>query len=99
MVSQNPHFVRRTALATLEISAIVEVLSEVFVLHLIAELVLQPFFALLGGLSVVAAQKQEHHQVKKLVDGLIVVTSSSLLLYVLGSLAGNWGSLDKADLL
>jgi hypothetical protein len=98
-VGEERHFVRRAALATLEISAIVEVLSEIFVLHLIAEIVLQPFLALLGGLSVVAAQRREHHQVKRLVDGLILIASIGLLLYVVVNLVGHWDSLDKVDLL
>lgn len=99
MVRKDPHFVRSTALATLEFSAIVEVLSEVFVLHLLAELILQPFLAMLGGLSVVAAQKHDHHQVKKLADSLIVIASAALLLYVLVSLVNSWESVDTADLL
>lgn len=98
-VSTEPRFVRRTTLAALEFSAFVEVLSEVFVLNLAAEFVLQPVLALFGGTSVVAAMKQEHHRVKKLVDALILLGSVSLLLYVVVSLVTNWGSLDKADLL
>ncbi|HEX2192872.1 MAG TPA: hypothetical protein VHH09_06720 [Acidimicrobiales bacterium] len=98
-VSAERHFLRRTALATLELSALVQVLSEVFVLSLVAEVTLQPVFALLGGLSVVAAREREHRQVKTLVDGLILVGSTALLLYVVVGLANNWSSLDKGDLL
>lgn len=50
-------------------------------------------------MSIVAAQKPEHRQVKKLVDGLMVVASIWLLLYVVVGLVNNWGSLDKGDLL
>lgn len=98
-LSKEQHSVRRTALAALELSTLVEVLSEVFVLNLVAELILQPLFALLAGLSVVAAQKPGHRQVKTMVDGLILVGSVALLLYVVAGLVNNWGSLDKADLL
>lgn len=70
-----------------------------FVLNLLAELIVQPLFALLGGLSVVAAQKHEHRQVKRTVDRMIAVASVALLLHVVVGLLSNWGSLDKADLL
>jgi hypothetical protein len=98
-VSAERHFLRRTALATLELSTLVEVLSEIFVLSLVAEVILQPVFGLLGGLSVVAAREREHHQVKTLVDGLILVGSMALLLYVVVGLVNNWSSVDKGDLL
>lgn len=98
-VSHEPHFVRRTTVATLELSALVEVLSELFVLTLAAELILQPAFGVLGGMSVVAAQKPEHRPAKRLVDGVIVVASALLLVYVTVSLVSNWESVDKADLL
>jgi hypothetical protein len=98
-VSKEPHFVRRTALATLEVSALIEVLSEVFVLNLIPELFLQPAFALFGGVSVVAARKPEHRAAKRLADGLLLMASAALLLYVVVSLVNNWGSIDKGDLL
>jgi hypothetical protein len=78
-VSKEPHFVRRVALDTLRLSAMVEVLSEVYVLGLIAELLLQPLFAVLGGLSVVATQRSEDRAVKKLTDRLILLLSVGLL--------------------
>lgn len=98
-VGRENGFVRRTALATLEVSALVQVLSEVFVLNLAVELVLQPVFALFVCVSVVAAQNAEHRQVKMLVDGLILIGSLLLLVYVVVSIVSNWDALDKRDLL
>ncbi len=97
-VSKEPGFARRTALATLEISALVQAVSEFFVLSLVAELLLQPVFALLAMISVVAARQREHQQVKALVDGLMTCAGLGLLLYVSVSLINNWASLDKGDL-
>jgi hypothetical protein len=97
-VSQERHFLRRGAFATLKFSAMVEVLAEVFVLNLVAEVILLPVLALLGGMSAVSALRQEHHQVKRLVDGVLSVGSICLLLYVVVSLVNNWGSVDKRDL-
>ncbi len=97
-VSKERHFLRRKAVATLEISSLVEVLSEVFVLNLVAELLLLPVLVMLGGMSAVSACRPEHHQVKKLVDGVIAAGSIGLVLYVVASLVNNWGSVDKADL-
>jgi hypothetical protein len=97
--STEAHFVRKRALETFRVSAFVEVLAEVFVLNLFAEIILQPVFALLGGMSVVADQKKEHRPVKKLVDLLIAVGGSAILVYVTVSLIDNWGALDKSHLL
>lgn len=97
-VSKERHFLRRKAVATLEISSVVEVLSEVFVLNFVSELFLLPVLAMLGGMSAVAAQRHEHRQMK-LADGVIAIASIALLLYVIVSLVNNWGSLDRGDLL
>ncbi|MFP5325997.1 MAG: hypothetical protein ACLGHT_00775 [Acidimicrobiia bacterium] len=98
-VSSERHFLRRTTLATLEIASLIAVLSEVFVLNLVAELLLLPVLVALGGMSAVSAARPEHRQVKKMVDGIIAVGSIAMLLYVVFSLVNNWGSLDKGDLL
>lgn len=95
---KDPHFFRRKAMATLGVTAAVEVFSEVFVLRLPVELLLQPFLGLLGGVSVVAAQRPEHRQVKVFVQGLIAVASVTLLGYVAVSLADNWNVTDKGEL-
>jgi prepilin signal peptidase PulO-like enzyme (type II secretory pathway) len=97
-VSKDRRFVRRTALATFEISALVQVASEFFVLDLALELLTQPVFALLAMMSVVAAQQREHHQVRAVVDGVMTCAGIGLLLYVSVSLINNWDSLDKGDL-
>ena len=84
----------------LRVGVVVEVYSEFFVLNLIAEtLLVQPFFAVIGGLSVVAGLRREHQSVKALVDGLVVAASLGILAYVAVSLAHNWGATDKGGLL
>lgn len=60
---------------------------------------LQPFLFLLGGMSVVAAQRQEHREAKKVVDLLIVSVSLTLLLFVTANLIENWDAVDKGSLL
>lgn len=97
-VSKERRFVRRTALATFEISALIQAVSEFFVLNLAAELLLQPVFALLAMMSVVTARQREHHQVKAVVDGLLTYAGVGLLLYVGVSLINNWDSVGKGDL-
>jgi hypothetical protein len=94
------HFFRRKALSVLRIGVVVEVYSEFFVLNLIAEtLLVQPFFAVVGGLSVVAGLRREHQSVKALVDGLMVAASLGILAYVAVSLVHNWGATDMGGLL
>jgi hypothetical protein len=97
-VSKDRRFVRRTALATLEVSALVQAVSEFFVLNLVAEFLIQPVLALLAMLSVVAAHQREHHHVRAVVDGILTYAGIGLLVYVSVSLINNWDSLDKGDL-
>lgn len=97
-VSRDRRFVRRTALATFEVSALVQAVSEFFVLNLAAELVIQPVLALLAMMSVVAARQREHRQVRAVVDGILTCAGIGLLGYVSVSLINDWESLDKADL-
>lgn len=96
--SEEPHFVRRRALETFRVTALIEVLSEVFVLSLAAELTLQPLLALLAGVSVVAEQKKEHRPVKRVVDFVLAAGGWAMLLYVGASLINNWEALDKHHL-
>lgn len=97
-VSTERGFVRRTAMATLEISVLVQAVSEVFVLDLAVELLLQLVFAVLAIMSVVAGRRQEYRQVKGFADGLMTCAGVGLLLYVVASLISNWNTVDKGDL-
>jgi hypothetical protein len=96
--SKHRHFFRRKALATLELGVVVEVWSELFVLHLVAEIFLVPVLFLLGGMSIVAAQSEEHRTVKRLVDGAIAIISVCLLAYVATRVADTWASFDRRGL-
>lgn len=97
-VSKKENYFRRKALATLELGVFVHTYSELFVLSLAAELVLQPFFALLGGMSVVAAQRDEHKPVKRLVDAVVIIGSLVILAFVTHRLVTDWDSIEKGSL-
>ncbi len=98
-VSKEKSFFREKAAAAVRVSVFIEVFSEVFVLGLVAEFLLQPAFVVLGSMSVVAGQNPENKPVKRLADGLLLIATASLLLYGATSLVHNWSSLDKGDLL
>jgi hypothetical protein len=96
--SEEQHYFRRRVLATLGLGVVVEGFSEFFVLSLVGEVLLVPVLALLAGMSVVAAGRREHQQVKRLVDSLIALISTTLLGYVAIQLVSDWGSVDKGGL-
>jgi len=93
--AKKPHFFRNRFMAVLGITAFIEFFVNLFVLALIAELFLQPFLALLVGVSVVAGHEAQHRVVKKLVDALLAFIGFSLLTFALVELIANWGSTDK----
>lgn len=98
-VGKEPLFLRRKAQSVLGLAAGIEVYSEFFVLNLVAELVLQPALAAVACLAVVAAQRKEHHQVKKLANGIMTIAGLGLLLYVSVSVVNNWAALEKEGLI
>lgn len=98
-VTTEQNYFRRKALATLEFGVLVQAYSELFVLSLAAEVVLQPLFAFLGALSVVAAQRNEHKPVKRIVDAIIVIGSVLILAFVTNRLIEEWASIEKGGLL
>jgi hypothetical protein len=97
--SKTPHFFRRKALSTLELTVAVEVFSEIFVLNLVAELFLPVVLIPLAGMSVVAASRRELQPVKRVVDTVLAIIGVGLLAYVAVSLVHSWRSVDKGDLL
>lgn len=93
-VTTQRKYVRETAMAVFEVTLVVDVIAELFVLPLAWELLLQPVFALLAMLSVVAAQRPEHRQVKSFADGLMGVLGLGILAYVGFHVVDDWGSID-----
>jgi hypothetical protein len=89
-------FFRRTALRTLEATVFVEFVTNLFVLSLPAELVLQPAIVFLVGVSVVGAGEKRYNAAKRLVDGLLAVVGVGLATFSVVQLVRQWSDLDKS---
>jgi hypothetical protein len=69
----DPHFFRRTAIATLTVTVVMEFVINLYPFNLVVELLLVPLFAFLGGMLVLATEP-EHRQVKGLINFLLVLS-------------------------
>jgi hypothetical protein len=92
---RQPHFFRRRVAALLGITTFLEFFTNLYVLNLIAELLLQPFVALLAMLAVVAERDERSRSVKKLANSLLALIGLALFAFVTQQLYANWGNLDK----
>jgi hypothetical protein len=93
--SKQAHFFRRRVTAALGITVFLEFFTNLFVLNLIAELLLQPFVAILAILAVVSERDERSRSVKKLADWLLALIGLALLAFVAQQLYANWGDIDK----
>ncbi len=81
--------------AAFGITVFLEFFTNLFVLNLIAEFLLQPFLAVLAMVAVVAERDERSRSVKKLVDGFLALIGFTLLAFVSRQLYVNWGNIDK----
>lgn len=88
-------FFLRAALQTLEATVFVEFLTNLFVLSLPGELILQPVVVFLVLLSAVAAQQEQHRAVKTLADRLLMLIGFTLAGYALFQLGRQWDQVDR----
>lgn len=92
--AKHPHFFRRRVAAVLRVTGFLEFFVNLYVLNLLAELLLQPFVAVLAMTSAVAG-RDEQSRSKKLADGLLALTGFSLLIFTVRELYLSWGRIDK----
>jgi hypothetical protein len=79
---RDPHFFRRTALATLTVTVVIEFVINLYSLNLIVELLLVPLLAFIGGMLALATEPK-YRQVKWLMEFLLVVLSFALIGYTI----------------
>jgi hypothetical protein len=93
--SKQRNFYRNRVAAALGIAVYLEFLTNLFVLSLVAELILQPFLVFLGLMSVVAGMNDRNKSVKRLTDRVLIFIGLALLVFTLQQLVVNWDELDK----
>lgn len=91
-------YFRRTLGEILGLTILVELLLEISILPLPAELALIPITTLLVGIEVVAAREEEHHRVAGCARGLLAVFGLTLVTVGLVRAATNFDTLDLAHL-
>lgn len=97
--AKQPHFFRNRVAATLGITAFLGFFTNLYVLPLAAELVIQLVLVLLIGLSVVGGRDARHRPVTVLADVLLSLIGLSLLVFAIVALLIHWGEADKHLLL
>jgi hypothetical protein len=79
--SKQPHFFRRRLAAAFGITEFLAFFTNLFVLNLVAEFLLQSFLVILALISAYAGSDIRYRSVKKLADGLLALISLSLLAF------------------
>jgi hypothetical protein len=79
---RDPHFFRRTALATLTVTVVTEFVINLYPLDLMMELLLVPLVALIGGMLALATEPQ-YRQIKGLLELLLGVLGFALIGYTI----------------
>lgn len=95
--SKEPRFFRRRIKAVIGISVFIEFLSNLFTLHVVAELFVVTGIVFLSMLSAVAAMKSEHRVVKRMADGVLSVIVLGLLGYAVYRVATEWHTVFTLD--
>ena len=95
----DPHFFRRTILATVGVAAFVEFFVNLYVMSLLVELVFQMVIIALTLMVAVAAQKPEHKSVKILCERMLALTGLALLVLTARQLYLHWQQLNVSDVL
>lgn len=94
VVGREPRLLRNTLVGLVGATALVEFFINVYVFPLWAELLLQPFLAVVVGMSMVAGNSQGTPSAKKLIDAVSAVVGSTLLFVVTRHLAQHRDEID-----
>jgi hypothetical protein len=93
--SKQPHFFRRRLVAAFSITVFLEFFTNLFVLNLIAELLLQPFLVILALLAAMAESDDRLRIMRKPLNALLAVIGLSLFLFSVRQVFLVWSQLDK----
>ena len=97
--SDDPHFFRRTILATVGVAAFVEFFVNLYVMSLLVELVFQIVVVALTLMVAVADQKPEHKPVKILCEWILALIGLALLVFTARQIHLHWQELNVTDVL
>lgn len=93
--SKDPGFLRRKAIESIAVPALIIFYLDLYPLPFVAEMVLQPALVALVVVSAVAALRKEHARVKSCTDILMGIVALSLLGYVTVQTSLHWRTMDR----
>lgn len=96
--SENPRFFLSKAVEILAWPALIEFYLELYHLPILAEILLQPFVALLVVVPIVAAGDKKLRSAKGCSETLLALVGLALLAYVTVQTICGWEAIDKSDL-
>ena len=94
-----PHFLRRTILATVRVAAFVEFFLNLYVMSLLGELALQCVVVVLSLMVAVAGQKPEYKPVKAFCKWVLALIGFALVAFSSRQVYLHWQQLDARELL
>jgi len=97
--SESPRFFHDKAVETLAWPALIEFYLELYHLPILAEILLQPFVAVLVVVPIVAAGDKKLRSAKGCSETLLALVGLALLAYVTVQTIRGWDAMDKPDLL
>lgn len=93
------HFFRRTVLATVRVTALLEVYLNPVAFPVWVELLMQPLLLFLLLISIVAARDEQARSVQRFADVLLAILGLSIVVATTVQLLGNWQSRDMRETL
>ena len=97
-VAGTPEYLRRRALAAMDLGILAGILTETFVLPLLAEFFLVPFVVFSAGLVVVSSSAERLAPAKRLFMAVNVAVVLALCCYGAAQFVSRWDTLDKLGL-
>ncbi|MEU4365440.1 hypothetical protein [Promicromonospora sp. NPDC023987] len=98
-VTKDRRYFRNRIAAVVGISVFLEFLTNLFVLPLVAELLLQPFVAVVAIVGALAARTAEHRPAKLLAEGVLATIGLGLLAFNIQQIIVRWNDLDGQAIL
>ena len=97
--STKPRFFWKAAVGTLAFPVFVEFYLNLYPLCLLEEVFLQPIFAIIAVISVVAARDDSYRSIRAFGEWILIVVALSLLTYVAIRTVQDWGEFDITGLM
>ena len=97
--AKQPHFFRNRILASIGITELLQFLTNLFVLSLVAELLVYPVLAFWAMLAAFAATDDQYRAARKFANGLLALVGLGLIFFTIQQFYVNWAQIDWREVL